>query len=215
MLAESSRICCIGFQKTGTTSLAEALERLGYRVTNVNRDVDAALAASGATGAADPQAEAERIAIAALETHDVIQDSPAAFVYQALDRAYPGSKFILTHRPVDKWLKSYEKFFPDENNALRRWMYGVDRFRGNEARYRAVYESRNAAIRAYFADRPQDFLEMDLSGGAGWHDLVTFLGAAALPPFPHANAGGSKEKVRRYGTGGRTLARRLLKHLAG
>ena len=211
MLKETSRICCIGFQKTGTTSLAEALERLGYKVTNVNRTVDAALAA----GAADPQAEAERIAIDALKTCHVLQDSPSAFVYQALDRAYPGSKFILSYRPVEAWLKSYAKFFPDENNALRRWMYGVERFQGNEARYRAVYENQNAAIRTYFADRPQDFLEMDLSAGAGWYDLVTFLGAETLPPFPHANVGGSKTLARSYGTGGRTLARRLLKRLAG
>ncbi|MCA8884458.1 MAG: hypothetical protein KDA50_12050 [Rhodobacteraceae bacterium] len=210
MLDESPRICCIGFQKTGTTSLAEALERLGYAVTNINRDVDAALS----TPTDDPQAVADRIAIEALKSHHVIQDSPAAFVFQALDRAYPGSKFILTYRPVDKWLKSYEKFFPDENNALRRWMYGVDRFSGNEARYRQVYESQNAAIRSYFADRPQDFMEMDLSGGAGWYDLVNFLGPDLLPRFPHANIGGSKRQTRQYGTGSKTLARRLLKRLA-
>lgn len=210
MFDDTFRICCLGFQKTGTSSVAEALSRLGYSVTNVNREVDAALAAD----AGDPQATADRIAVEGLRDIQVIQDSPSAFVYEALDRAYPGSKFILTTRPVDRWLTSYGKFFPDENNALRKWMYGVDRFSGNEDRYREIYETRNAAIRAYFADRPGDFLEMDLSAGAGWHDLVTFLGPERLPRFPHANPGDAV-RARSYGTGARRLARWLNQRVGG
>jgi len=204
MLSGSARICCVGFQKTGTSSLAEALERLGYRVTNVNRQVDARLAA----GAEPPRAVAEEIAVAALHDHDAIQDSPSAFVVEALDRAWPGSKFILTHRPFEAWIESYRRFFPDENNALRRWMYGVERLSGNEDAYRAVYEARNAAIRAHFAARPGDFLEMDLAAGAGWHELVTFLGPELLPAFPRANAGGTHPAKAPAGRIGR-MARRL------
>lgn len=207
----------MGFQKTGTSSLAVALERLGYAVTNVNRAVDARIAAGD-----DPQAAADAIAVAALARpggagydeglsgHDALQDSPGPFVVEALDRAYPGSKFILTHRPFEKWIASYARFFPDENNALRAWMYGVPRLSGHEDAYRAVYEGRNAAIRARFAGRPGDFLEMDLSAGAGWHDLVAFLGPDLLPRFPHANAGGTMAQAQGRGGGG-LVARALRK----
>ena len=93
----------------------------------------------------------------------------------------------MTTRDTEEWLESYRRFFPDQNNPLRRWMYGVERLSGNEARYRQVYEAQNAGIRAYFATRPNDLLVMDLSKGDGWIKLVTFLGEGALKPFPHAN----------------------------
>lgn len=185
MIDQPAKICCIGFQKTGTSSVAEALGRLGYRVTNVNLDANARLEA----GPDDARAAILAAVFEGLTNHDVIQDSPGPFVYEELDRAYPGAKFIFTTRPFDDWIASYAKFFPDENNALRRWMYGVDRLSGNEARYRAVYEAQTTAIRAYFADRSDDFLEMDLSAGDGWYELVSFLGRDRLPRFPHTNPG--------------------------
>ena len=207
MLDENARICCVGFQKTGTTSLAEALQRLGYTTRNIYNQVNDRLEADPA---ADPCAVSEEIAIATLADVHVIEDSPTPFIYQTLDRQFPGSKFILSARPVEKWMASYAKFFPDENNPLRKWMYGVDRFSGNEALYRDIYEAKNAEIRAYFADRPGDFLEMDLSSGSGWYDLVTFLGRDALPPFPHTNVGGPRQRKRQYGTGARQFLRRLV-----
>jgi hypothetical protein len=122
---------------------------------------------------------------------DAIQDSPCAFLYRELDAAHLGAKFILTTRDTEDWLESYRRYFPDQNNALRHWMYGVDQLSGNEAKYREVYEGQMAEIIAYFADRPDDLLVMDLGKGDGWLKLVTFLGERALKPFPHANRGES------------------------
>lgn len=209
MLNGSSRICGVGFQKTGTTSLGFALERLGYSVANVNKEVNRQIEA----GSTDPQEAADQVAIDALKTHHAIQDSPSAFVYKALDVAYPGSKFILTSRPFDQWYASCHKFFPDENNGLRRWMYGVDRIGSNEARYREVYESQMAAIRSYFADRPQDFMEMELSGKVGWYELVNFLGPEFLLPFPHVNVGTGKAGTSNSRKAG--IAKRILRAVVG
>jgi len=124
-----------------------------------------------------------------LETVDAIQDSPCAFVYQALDAAYPGSKFILTMRDTDRWLKSYSSYFPDENNGLRKWMYGVDRRSGNEDHYRQVFDQKNAEIKSYFKNRRQDLLVIDLAAGDGWLKRVNFLGEDFSKPFLHANKG--------------------------
>ncbi len=208
MVPETARVLCIGFQKTGTTSISEALVRLGFTSRNIHREVNAYLTDHPE---ADPQQVSEEIGIDTLKSVDVIEDSPTPFIFEALDRAYPGSKFILTTRETDKWIKSYTKFFPNENNPLRRWMYGVDQFSGHEERYRSIYERQNTAIRSYFADRPGDFLEMDLAKGVGWHDLVTFLGPDHLPPFPHANVGTAKgvREPRSRRTGLRGLLRRL------
>ncbi len=178
-----TKVFCIGFQKTGTSSLSMALQGLGFSVGDavgvLNRTVD--------WQAPDPRPEIVDKVLKVARSVDALQDSPCAFLYRELDAAFPGAKFILTTRDTEAWLASYRRYFPDQNNPLRRWMYGVAQFSGNEARYRAVYEAQNAEIRAYFATRPQDLLEMDLSKGDGWLKLVTFLGEAALKPFPHAN----------------------------
>ena len=63
----------------------------------------------------------------------------------------------------------------------------MERLSGNEALYCKIYDAQNAEIVAYFADRPDDLLVMDLSKGDGWLKLVNFLGKDVLKPFPYAN----------------------------
>jgi len=174
---------CIGFQKTGTSSLSKALQALGFTVGDaigvLNQTVD--------WNAQDPRAEIVTKVLSVVAGVDAIQDSPCAFLYRELDAAHPGAKFILTTRDTEDWLASYRRYFPDHNNPLRRWMYGVARLSGNEARYREVYEAQTAEIIKYFAGRPDDLLVMDLGRGDGWLKLVAFLGEGVLKPFPHAN----------------------------
>ncbi|MBL1436961.1 MAG: sulfotransferase family protein [Rhodobacteraceae bacterium] len=179
----TSKIFCIGFQKTGTSSLGNALHALGFSVgvsTKVlNRRMN--------WRAPDPRPKIIEKVLAVVDGVDAIQDSPNAFIYRELDAAHPGAKFILTIRDTADWLESYRRFFPDQNNPLRSWMYGVERLSGNEALYCKKYDAQNAEIVEYFADRPDDLLVMDLSKGDGWLDLVNFLGKDVLKPFPHAN----------------------------
>ncbi len=181
----SQKIFCIGFQKTGTSSLARALSMLGYQVGDAVKQLNAGMDWQ------DPALD-QRLRDFMLDfagRFEALQDSPCAFFYRAFDQAYPGSKFILTLRTPEAWLDSYKRYFPDGNNPLRKWMYGVDRLAGNEAHYLALYQRQNAEIIEYFKDRPQDFLVMDLSKGDGWHELVGFLGKDFLKPFPHVNKG--------------------------
>jgi hypothetical protein len=186
------KICCVGFQRTGTTSLRGALNRLGLSVGQVTKQINEVL---------DPSAPNARevitdIAISHLATRDAIQDSPSAFIYKEYDRAFPGSKFILTKRSTGSWIRSMSTFFPDQTSPLRRWMYGVDRISGNEDLICEIYDRGNQEIRDYFRDRPEDFMEMDITSGDGWFELVNFLGRDMLPPFPHANASVEKRKQR-------------------
>ena len=179
------KVCVIGLQKTGTTSLAAALRALGLRMgqaTNrLAREVD--------WKQPDPAAEITRIALDVLAQSDGVSDSPYGFVFKAVDATFPGTKFILTNRSYESWIESYRAYFPDGNNPLRRWMYGVPRLSGHEAQYRAAFEGQHAMMRTYFAGRAQDFLEMDLARGDGWAELVKFLAPDHFPPFPHKNRG--------------------------
>ncbi len=181
------KIICVGHQKTGTSSVDVALRKLGFRVGNASALI---LRTQNWTSETLDEDIVQKT-LEVLETVDAIQDSPCAYVYPALDIAYPGSKFILTIRDTDSWLKSYRNFFKDRNNGLRKWMYGVDRHTGFEDHYRQVFEQKNAEIKDYFKHRPDDFMVIDLAAGDGWLKLVNFLGDDFLKPFPHANRGKS------------------------
>lgn len=210
-LPSDRRICVIGFQKSGTTSMRNALRALGYSVgaahSEINRRVD--------PKAPDAVDRMRKITLNLLAKRDAIQDSPAAWFFEDFDEAYPRSKFILTYRDPDSWVGSLTRHFTGTLSPVNQIMYGRETFEGAEAELRALYVAQIEKIRDYFKDRPDDFAEMDLTAGAGWLDLVTFLGPDFLPPFPHTNS--AEERERRWARQGAkkapkkgALLRRLL-----
>jgi hypothetical protein len=184
-----TRIFGIGLQKTGTTSLHEALGILGYDSFHW-----------GGGEAPLIWQEMQRDGRSnTLEQWYALCDNPIPLLYEKLDRAYPGSRFILTVRDEDKWLKSVERWWNPEYNPHRYlWdiypfshkihtaLYGQRTF---DARiFRNRYRRHNAEVREYFKDRPQDLLVMDLEAGAGWKELCGFLsGSVPSIPYPRGN----------------------------
>ncbi|MFC1452265.1 sulfotransferase [Verrucomicrobiota bacterium] len=83
----------IGLGRTGTKSLTEALEQLGFRTKHCPRFF------------LDDEAR-PCIDWADFDSHDALTDEGVALVYQEADRRYPGSKFILTMRDPEDWLRS-------------------------------------------------------------------------------------------------------------
>lgn len=176
--AMPAKIFCIGFHKTGTTSLAEALELLGYRVTGPN-------------GVGDPDiaTNALKMALGLVPLYDAFQDNPWPILFRELDAAFPGSRFILTERPPEAWIRSVVNHFGSRSTPMRQWIYGEGAPSGNEALYLSRYNAHNEAVLAYFAGRPGDLLRLPITAGAGWTELCAFLGhAVPRRPFPHANA---------------------------
>lgn len=53
--------------------------------------------------------------MSALERHYALCDPPIPILYEKLDQAYPGSKFILTVRNEDKWLTSVRNHWSREH----------------------------------------------------------------------------------------------------
>lgn len=179
----SGKVFCIGFQKTGTSSLRDALAQLGYRVCGVfGRDV--------------PLDELRKTfverGLEIAEDYDAVEDMPWPLMFSELDQKFPGSKFILTVRNTDRWYRSIANHFGDNPYHIQQLTYGDDAPApvGHEARYREIYEAHNEAVRSYFADRPHDFLEFRLESGHGWKELGEFLGRDDLPEgqFVHTNS---------------------------
>ncbi len=125
----------IGLSKTGTTSLAGALEILGYR-TKDYPGVQTYL--PGDLSTLDP---------GVLDAYDAFTDTPVPSLYKALDVKYPGAKFILTIRDIDGWLTSCKKQFTEKHAAnlnaahhqLFMDLYGCTVF--DEGRFREGYEA--------------------------------------------------------------------------
>ncbi len=173
------KVFCIGFQKTGTTSLHAALTMLGYNTASV---VGRGLSAD------QLRAQALSLCIATAEKVDAAQDMPWPLFFRELDRALPGSKFVLTVRDPDAWFASVERHFGDRPDAMQEFVYGAAAPAGQRDRYLSVYKDHEAAVRRYFDGRPADLLVMDLEAGDGWDTLCAFLGAPTpRHPFPEKN----------------------------
>ncbi len=196
---KSPKVFCVGFQKTGTTSLEIALARLGYRVAK-SYGLELSLEAL--------RREHLERGMALLESHDAVEDVPWNIMFRDLDAAFPDAKFILTLRDRESWLRSICGHFGATPHPMQQFVYGEDAPCpiGHEARYQQVFDAHNAAVRAHFAGRPGKLLELNIMGGEGWPELCAFLGATAPDePFPKLNTSGRR----------RSLKRRILRRLRG
>jgi hypothetical protein len=171
------KIFGIGLSKTGTTSLAVALGKMGYDARHAIAGLDE------------------------IDTIDAVTDEMAT-VYQELDRRYPGSKFILTVRDEAAWLKSCGHHFrqpvPTDHSIhdVLIELYGTTVF--DREKFLDGYRRHTQGVRAYFRDRPDDLLVLDLaSGGEGYPQLCAFLDRP-LPEeesFPRENVSRSWPRV--------------------
>jgi sulfotransferase family protein len=184
-LPETARIFGIGLTRTATSSLTVALERLGYWSVHYPEDpltrgeVLAFLANGGA-----------RLRLSILERRlDALTDTPVCVSFEALDAAYPGSKFILTTRDKDSWLDSCSRFWeklvdrfltdqPDHPGAkyikaLHERLYGTASF--DPERFSAAYDRYQRRVHEHFRDRRDDLLVLDICGGDRWDPLCDFF----------------------------------------
>ena len=175
------RVFCIGLNKTGTSSFHAAMEILGLKSLHwggppVRRTVEAALAEG-------------RPLLSGLDpTFDAFSDiGPVSRHFDVLDEQYPGSRFVLTVRPIDEWIDSRRRHV--ERNIRRREAgeYDGKFLVVDENDWRSEWHRHMDRAKRYFAGRAE-FLEVDLTAGVGWDPLCKLLD---LPepsvPFPWAN----------------------------
>lgn len=197
-----AKVFGIGFHKTGTSSLRAALQQLGYRV-------------AGTMSIRDPDLSEAKLleqARCLLTSYDAFQDNPWPLLYRQLDDWCPGSRFILTLRPLDEWVQSVVRHFGERDTAMRAWIYGVGHPAGHEDIYRERHARHVRDVREYFDGRPDDLLELRITEGEGWDRLCPFLGHdVPVAPFPHSNPASERESVRaRWSTRGREWLASLL-----
>lgn len=176
------KIFGIGLSKTGTTSLAHALELLGYKTKDYPGLVHYI------------PGNLTTIDASLLDAYDALTDTPIPSFYRELDARFPDAKFILTIRDTDGWLKSCKKQFTqkladkqnDAHNQLFLDLYGCTVF--DEDKFLSGYNQFVNDVQEYFRGRPDKLLIMNVTAGDGWEKLCPFLNKA-IPriPFPKAN----------------------------
>ncbi|MBW2998607.1 sulfotransferase family protein [Candidatus Woesearchaeota archaeon] len=174
------KIFGIGLNKSGTTSLHEALKIIGFnsahcffedRITiqdKMKENID----------------EGKDI-LFGLEKYDALLDfnnlKDVMCLVSKLYLKYPDSLFIVTKRNKDDWVKSFTK-----HNEL---IHGLDKEQSkkNKIVYEQLYDKVLTDIDDFFKDKP-NLLIMDICGGDGWEKLCPFLNKK-IPKisFPYFN----------------------------
>lgn len=173
--------------KTGTTTLNRALSLLDYKVSHnswrwlkhiLRKDWDAVAQAA--------------------EEWDALEDNPIPLIYRELDRAFPGSKFILSVRDEEAWYQSVAYHIGSLPSPMHTWLFGKGKAlpKHDRAHTLTVYNQHRAAVEEYFKDRPDDLLIIDVTKTKDWTTLCRFLDIPQPElAFPHANRSAfSKDK---------------------
>lgn len=182
-----------GFGRTGTDSMREALNILGFGPTHHMFEV-----------LKNPQATSVWRAVAAGGTADwsslfagyqACVDWPSAFYWRHLIAAYPAAKVILTLRSAESWWESFAKtLLPVLRKSTDEASLGValiarQVFAGGDPFDRvhaiATYNANTAAV---LADVPAERLLVHTLG-EGWAGLCAHLGVdVPTQPYPSRNS---------------------------
>lgn len=200
------KIFVIGQNKTGTTSMLQALDMLGYKVGDQ----------AEAEGLIEDWARRDfRQIIKYCDSADAFQDVPFSLhhTYQALDQAFPAAKFILTVRSSsEQWYQSVIRFHTkivgkdriptaaDMKEFAYRWkgwawrtmelIYGItDEQLYDKDIFIRSYETHNYNVQDYFRHRPGKLLILNVEAEGAEKQLCEFLGRTGeLSSMPHLNS---------------------------
>ena len=184
----NQKIFCIGLNKTGTSTLADALRILGLNVDEFSKEL-----LEDVINRRDFSGIHKRI-----NQHDAFQDWPWPLIYKELDEFYPESLFILSERrsPIT-WLESLKahSLRTDPNNHCRKLAYGFNYPHEDEDYHIKFYINHNQEAKNHFKERSHKLLTMCIEKNDGWRKLCEFLDLAEPEAkFPHTYKGTNPEK---------------------
>ena len=212
-----NKIFCIGFNKTGTTTIELVLRHYGFNLPDQEEQEIRLTQASFATDYTE--------LCNFVRNYDAFQDLPFSQgeIYVVADALFPCSKFILTERNPEEWFRSlcayHQKMFALGDLALvteqdliekcdyiykgyvrdykRRFLtsfYGGVEFTDwsklyNKEYYIGMYEQRINCIRRYFAHAPHKLLVIDVTKENTTQKICDFLNIPQefVIDMPHEN----------------------------
>jgi hypothetical protein len=199
------KIFCIGFNKTGTTTLEKALRDFGYKMGNQRQ---------GELLFEEWKNRNFKPIVKFCQTADAFQDIPFSlpFTFQILDYEFPNAKFILSIRnSAEEWYNSLYKFhaklFGDGKSITEKdlkkadyiktgWLYDVNYHRFHPPKGEPYhketlinsYNNHNYNVEEYFKEKPHKFLKINVSDKDDYLRLAKFLNKKPLyDNFPWLN----------------------------
>ena len=205
------KVICAGLSKTGTTSLAKALQVLGYNVYDFKEHFEFHLQQWLDSFETDRHPNFKEI----YQGVDAVTDVPPAFWFEEISATFPEAKVILTVRDSeDAWLKSWKEhlqlgsefvtFYIKPLFIVVPWMRKAKHFVDTlhqaiygsfnpeaTALYRVKYRQHNERVQAVI--RAEKLLVFNVK--QGWKPLCEFLGCdIPSTPFPRENVAHSNSK---------------------
>lgn len=193
-LTERTKIFGIGLNKTGTSSLKQAIEILGFGPAVSQREV----ARAGLVNEVLLRGEYER-ALDWAEEYRVFEDRPwnVHDMYRRLDERFPDSRFVLTVRDEENWWRSLERWVTVvKPESLPRYLVHLALQELDKDAAIESFRRYNAEVVAYFRNTdPDKLMVVDFAAGVGWDALCDFLGRPTPEvEFPHANRQGHRDR---------------------
>ena len=203
----AEKVFCIGLSRTGTTSLEQALNNLGYRLGDQHQ---------GELLLPQYSVRNFRPIVEFCLTADAFQDAPFSFpfTYLALDQSFPNAKFILSIRDdSDQWYRSLVRYHSNlfgggrvpTKDDLVRATYSYPGFVWesvkvllnaseeeediyNKSRLVSYYDRHNGNVRDYFRTK-SNLLEINVSDKDAYGKFCEFLGREPIAAgFPWLNS---------------------------
>jgi len=167
-----SKVFCIGYNKTGTTSLGRSLKMLGYKNSSFNKIVWKKYYLNN---------RIDKV-LKYTAKFDSLDDLPwlKEEMIPILDKKFPNSKFIYLIREEEAWKKS-----------LNNWSYKKFEKHPDLEKSLEEYKSHKDFVLDYFKKRSEeDFIILDIKDPEGFKKLGLFLGkTTSRDDFPHFNKG--------------------------
>ena len=96
-------------------------------------------------------------------------------MFEELDQAFANSKFILTLRSSEGFIRSVMRTKHGGFSETDQLIYKVETPLGHEKVCVDRFERHNANVETYFRNRPNDLLPLDFEKSARWEELCNFL----------------------------------------
>jgi len=177
------KVFVIGLNKTGTTSLGNALRILGYRKLGWGDFVSRKLFHDWYSGNLQPLIQYSTV-------YEAFEDLPWPFVYEEMAVLYPDAKFILSLRANEEvWWRSIARHTEKRVWIGHKLTYGSYSATNDKAAYIDLYLSHRQRVHDFFKDQPGRLLELNIDETGKWDKLCEFLTCDAVPKsaFPKSN----------------------------
>ncbi len=197
---ERPRVLCCGPNKTGTASLSNALEQLGYPTLHnpytFNKAVSRALGEGVPllTYLRDYDAFTDVLfPHGTFATHERLHYAQIDLLLETWVEQYPRTYFIFNRREIESWIVSRSQHVA-RNRANRGYNGPWTTLEPEAWREEMALISRK--VTSFFKGRTEPFIEIDVCAGDGWEKLCPFL-KKEVPEedFPLRNTAASKRRA--------------------